>query len=83
MSAIEGILRVGDMVRLWPGPDVDVGLVLERSGDPREPLPAMFFILDLPDPPFRDVLPADFGERWARDGRISAADGWSTWTEGL
>ena len=76
-----GLLRVGDLIEVFRGETV--ALLLAVPGHRGGPFPALCFPLDLPDdPPYLAVLPVDFGERAAREGRISAADAWSTWTEG-
>lgn len=78
---IEGLLRAGDLVELWPGE-----VVLLLVSDPRHPLDGpwrgRFYPLDLGDPAFEDSVPSDFAERAVREGRlVGAADAWSAWTE--
>lgn len=78
-----GLLRVGDLIQVFR--DVgDVALLLAVPGRRGGPFPALYLQLDPADdePPFLHVVPQDFGERAAREGRISAADARSTWTEG-
>lgn len=72
------------MVEVFRGDDVALLLSDPHSPSGRVdrtyPWPALFFpIID--GDPFCHIVPADFGERAAREGRISAADAWSVWTE--
>jgi hypothetical protein len=83
---IEGILRVGDLIRVFGDyPDEDAALLtaLPRSPsgavDMSEPWPALFIPRGVPSEAFEHVVPADFGERAAREGRLIPADAWSVW----
>lgn len=87
MSLTAGILRPGDVVQMWREVD-DRSLLIERvdfggrpSSDVNCPWRSVTFTLDLDDlPPFESLTAADFAERAASEGRISAADAWCTWT---
>lgn len=77
---VDGILRVGDL--LWYD-GVDVALLLEAPDERRDPWRARYVPIDDSDvETFEAPLPADFGERMAREGHLAAADAWSAWTEG-